>query len=104
MAKNQKLTGDVYYPAPEIVEQAHIQDFEAVHQQALADLPGFWGKIAAENFEWYSPWERVLDDSNAPFYKWFVGAKVNLIHNALDRHQRSPVRNKAALIFEGEAG
>ncbi len=104
MAKNQNLTGEVYYPAPEIVEQVHIQDFEAVHQQAMADLPGFWGQIAAENFEWYAPWEQVLDDSNAPFYKWFVGAKVNLVHNALDRHQRTAIRNKAALIFEGEQG
>jgi len=46
----------------------------------------------------------VLDDSNAPFYKWFVGAKVNIVHNALDRHMRTATRNKAALIFEGEPG
>ena len=51
-----------------------------------------------------SPGSTVLDDSNAPFYKWFSGAKVNIVHNALDRHMRSAVRNKAALIFEGEPG
>ena len=104
MADEKNMTGDVYYPAPEVVANAHIKDYEKVHAEALADLPGFWGKIAAENFEWYQPWETVLDDSNAPFYKWFVGAKVNIIHNALDRHMHTAVRNKAALIFEGEKG
>ncbi|MCB0032894.1 MAG: acetate--CoA ligase [Anaerolineales bacterium] len=104
MADANSMTGEVYTPAPEIVSSAHVPDYEKVHAEALADLPGFWGKIAAENFEWYKPWNQVLDESNAPFYKWFVGAKVNIVHNALDRHMRTPIRNKAALIFEGEPG
>ena len=104
MSEEQGLTGEVYYPTPEIIEQANIPDYDEVHRAALADLPGFWGKIASEDFEWFEPWETVFDDSNAPFYKWFVGAKLNLVHNALDRHMRTPVRNKAALIFEGEPG
>lgn len=98
------MSGDVYYPAPEIVRAAHVSDYDAVHQAATADLAGFWGKIAADNYEWYAPWESVLDESNAPFYKWFVGAKVNIVHNALDRHMHTDTRNKAALIFEGEPG
>ena len=104
MAEKSNMTGDVYYPAPEIVESAHIPNYDKVHAEATADLPGFWGKIASENFEWYKPWDTVLDDSNAPFYKWFTGAKVNIVHNALDRHMRTATRNKAALIFEGEPG
>lgn len=104
MADKDEMVGDVYYPAPEVIASAHIPDYETVHQQAVDDLPAFWGKIAAENYEWYKPWDQVLDESNAPFYKWFVGAKVNLVHNALDRHMRTAVRNKAALIFEGEKG
>lgn len=100
----KEMTGDVYHPSPAIVQSAHIPDYDAVHAEATADLPGFWGKIASENFEWYKPWRKVLDDSNAPFYKWFVDAKVNIIHNALDRHMRTETRNKAALIFEGEKG
>ncbi|MDX1614451.1 MAG: acetate--CoA ligase [Candidatus Promineifilaceae bacterium] len=104
MSDNQNLAGDVYYPAPETVEQAHIKDYEAAHQEALDDLSGFWGRIAAKNFEWFSPWDAVLDEDNAPFYKWFVGARVNIVHNALDRHQRDQTRNKAALIWEGEPG
>lgn len=104
MSENSPLSGEVFYPSPEVVEQAYIQSYEEVHQAAISDPEGFWGRIAAENFEWFSPWEKVLDDSNAPFYEWFVGAKVNLVHNALDRHLRTSVRNKAALIFEGERG
>ncbi len=104
MTDNKGMTGDVYFPAPEIVENAHIPNYEEVHEAATKDLAGFWGKIASEDYEWYKPWDQVLDDSNAPFYKWFVGAKVNLVHNALDRHMRTATRNKAALIFEGEKG
>ena len=104
MAEKKDLVGDVYYPVPEVIAQAHVPDYDAVNDAATADLAGFWGGIASENFEWFEPWETVLDDSNAPFYKWFTGAKVNIVHNALDRHMRSEVRNKAALIFEGEPG
>ncbi len=104
MAKEKEMVGEVYYPSPEVVDQAHISDYDAVNEAALNDLPGFWGQIAAENYEWFEPWETVLDEHNAPFYKWFVGAKVNIAHNALDRHMRTSTRNKAALIFEGEPG
>jgi acetyl-CoA synthetase len=104
MSEKKQMVGEVYKPAPEIVQNAHIPDYDVVNNAATADLAGFWGKIASENFEWYEPWETVLDDSNAPFYKWFVGAKVNIVHNALDRHMRTATRNKAALIFEGEPG
>jgi acetyl-CoA synthetase len=98
------MKGEVYYPAPEVVDAAHIPDYEKVAAEARANLAEFWGKIAAENFEWFEPWEQVLDDSNAPFYEWFVGAKVNIVHNALDRHMRSATRNKTAIIWEGEPG
>jgi acetyl-CoA synthetase len=104
VAEQNSMTGEVFYPSPEVVANAHIRDYQKVNEAAAADLPGFWAKIAAENFEWFAPWERVLDDDNAPFYKWFVGAKTNIVHNALDRHVRTATRNKAALIFEGEKG
>jgi acetyl-CoA synthetase len=104
MPEKNGMVGEVYYPAPEVAARAHIPDFDKVDQAARTDLAGFWGKIASENYEWYQPWETILDDSHAPFYKWFVGAKVNIVHNALDRHMRTAVRNKAALIFEGEPG
>ena len=104
VSREKNLHGDVYYPPPEVVESAYVPDYEKVRKEAEENLEEFWGRLAAENFEWYEPWEKVLDDENAPFYKWFVGAKVNIVHNALDRHMHTPTRNKAALIFEGEQG
>ncbi|WP_374689654.1 acetate--CoA ligase [Promineifilum sp.] len=104
MSTDQKMVGEVYYPAPEMISHAHVPNYEKAYAEAVADPAAFWGRLAAENFEWYEPWEKVLDDSNAPFYRWFVGAQVNIVHNALDRHLRTATRNKAALIFEGEPG
>ena len=94
---------DFYYPPPEVVEQAYIKDYDAVYNEALADLEGFWAKRAQE-LDWFEPWEKVLDESNAPFYKWFVGAKTNIVHNALDRHIKTWRKNKIALIWGGEKG
>ncbi|MEM7115756.1 MAG: AMP-binding protein [Chloroflexota bacterium] len=98
------MVGEMFYPTPEMVANAHLSDYEQTRAEADNDPAAFWGRIAAQNFEWYRPWSRVLDERNAPFYKWFVDGKVNIVHNALDRHMRTAVRNKAALIFEGEPG
>ncbi|RYX99702.1 acetate--CoA ligase, partial [bacterium] len=63
----------------------------------------FWAQ-EAESLEWYQKWDKVLDDSNKPFYKWFTGAKTNIVHNAIDRHLNTWRKNKLALIWEGEPG
>ena len=94
---------NVFRPSPEIAEAAHIKDYEALREEAARDPLGFW-EARAKELEWYEPWEKVLDDSDAPFYKWFVGAKTNIVLNSLDRHQKTPTRNKLALIWEGEDG
>ncbi|MGD2206931.1 MAG: acetate--CoA ligase [Anaerolineae bacterium] len=94
---------EIYHPPPEIVAQAHVPDYEAVYAQALADPVAFWAE-RAEELGWYQKWDQVLDDTQAPFFKWFVGAKTNIIHNALDRHIRTWRRNKLAFIWEGEDG
>ncbi len=96
-------TSEWYHPAEDIVQNAHVPDYEAVYQEAMQDLEGFWAK-RAETLEWFEPWQQILDDSNAPFFKWFVGAKTNIAHNALDRHTKTWRRNKLALIWEGEPG
>jgi acetyl-CoA synthetase len=93
----------LYYPPPEFVEQAHISDYETVYAQAQADPVGFWAG-RAEELDWYQKWDQILDDSQAPFFKWFVGAKTNIVHNALDRHMQTWRRNKLALVWEGEDG
>ena len=79
---------EVYEPPKSVVDAAHIQNWEEMRAKAEADLEGFWAERARE-LEWYEPWEKVLDESNAPFFKWFVGAKTNLVHNALDRHVKT---------------
>src|SRR5215216_8186384 len=92
-----------YYPSEEIVKSAHISDYDTIYQEAMTDTEAFWAK-RAETLEWYQKWDKVLDKSNAPFYKWFVGAKTNIAHNALDRHIKTYRRNKLAIIWEGEPG
>jgi acetyl-CoA synthetase len=97
------MTGEVFYPSPEVLENAHVKEYENLYRRSLEDPHGFWGELA-EELEWYQKWERVLDDSNPPFFKWFVGGQTNIVHNALDRHMKTYRKNKLALIWEGEPG
>ena len=87
----------------EMVKQANVQDYEAEYERAMKDPEAFWADCA-EKLEWYQKWDKVLDDSNKPFYKWFVGGKTNMALNALDRHVKNWRRNKLAIIWEGEDG
>jgi acetyl-CoA synthetase len=103
MAQQGSLHGEVYYPSPEVIARARLKDWDALAKRAHEDLEGFWAEEASE-LEWYQKWERVLDDSQKPFYKWFVGGKVNIVHNCLDRHQTTYRKNKLALIWVGEPG
>lgn len=102
MSDNGNMSGDVYHPSSIITEHANQPDYDAINNAMIKDLAGEWAKIAREEFEWYEDWDQTLDDSDAPFYKWFVGGKVNIIHNALDRHLDTWRRNKVALLWEGE--
>ena len=97
------LSGEVFYPSDEVIAQANVNDIETQRAHAATDLAGFWAE-RAEELEWSQKWDTVLDESNKPFYKWFVGAKTNIVHNALDRHQKTWRRNKLALVWEGEPG
>ncbi|HIC99281.1 MAG TPA: acetyl-coenzyme A synthetase, partial [Pyrodictiaceae archaeon] len=76
---------------------------EEIRKRALEDPEGFFSEIAKE-LEWFKTWDKVLDDSNPPFYRWFVGGLINASHNAVDRHVKTWRRNKAAIIWEGEPG
>jgi acetyl-CoA synthetase len=102
MARSGDQNGGMYYPSEAVMARSRLDDLQALQQAMLVDMPGTWAEIARENFEWYEPWHTTLDESNAPFYQWFVGGKTNIVLNALDRHVRSWRRNKAALIWEGE--
>jgi acetyl-CoA synthetase len=101
--KQNEMEGEVYYPSEQVVAQARLKDWEALAEKAGRDLEGFWAEEASE-LEWYKKWDKVLDDSNKPFFKWFVGAKTNIVHNAIDRHLKTHRKNQLALIWESEDG
>ncbi|MCX6068387.1 MAG: acetyl-coenzyme A synthetase, partial [Chloroflexi bacterium] len=101
--KNLEMEGEVYYPSEETIAQTTLKDWDKTAEFALKDPQGFWSK-EAEELEWFQKWDKVLDDSNQPFFKWFVGAKTNIVHNAIDRHMKTYRKNKLALIWESEDG
>lgn len=103
MRKKGTLEGEVYYPSNNIINQANVREFDKLYQMSIDDREGFWAEQANE-LEWYKKWDTVLDDSKKPFYKWFTGAKTNIIQNAIDRHLKTWRRNKIAIIWEGEPG
>jgi len=95
---------ELYQPPPEAVASANAPNYLELRSEALADIEAYWDTRARELIDWFEPYEKVLDDSGAPFFKWFVGGKTNIAYNALDRHVNSWRRHKLALIFEGEEG
>jgi acetyl-CoA synthetase len=94
---------EVVKPSAEFLQNATYKNPEEINDKASRDLEGFWAEQARQ-FEWFSPWEKVLDESKAPFFKWFVGGKTNIVYNCLDRHVNSWRKNKLAMIWEGEKG
>jgi acetyl-CoA synthetase len=95
----------VFRPLPQIVMEANLsqQELEDAKKQADEDFLAYWEDAALE-LDWFKKWDKVLEDSEPPFYKWFPGAKCNIVYNALDRHIESANKNKLALIWEGEPG
>ncbi len=95
----------VFRPLPQLVIEANVnpQELEAFRRQATHDSLGYWEE-AADELDWYKKWDTVLDESTAPFPRWFPGARCNIVYNALDRHIETANKNKLALIWEGEAG
>ena len=73
--------------------------YRAVHAHSLKDPEGFWAEQAAR-IDWSKPWDKVLDSSNPPFYRWFRGGELNACHNALDRHVAGGRAEQLALIYD----
>ncbi len=88
-------------PSDAFRSQAGIRDW-SVHEKASEDYEAYWAN-EAKALDWMRPWDRVLD-WQAPWAKWFVGGKLNVAANCVDRHVATARRNKAAIIFEGEPG
>ena len=100
MEKNKE---GVFYPSQQVIDYANIKEYDKRYKDSIKNPEKFWEE-QAETLEWYTKWDKVLDKSNPPFFKWFVGGKTNIILNAIDRHLTTPNRNKLALIWEGEPG
>ncbi|HEY0430673.1 MAG TPA: acetate--CoA ligase, partial [Pyrinomonadaceae bacterium] len=94
----------VFPPPSDFSDQAHIKSVELdnLRAEASADPEGFWARMA-EELHWFKRWDKVLD-WQPPHAQWFVGGKINISDNCLDRHLATWRRNKAALIWEGEPG
>ena len=78
--------------------------YEALCAEAQNDYEGYWARLARENVVWSKPFTQVLDESNAPFYRWFADGELNASANCLDKHMGTPVEHKTAIIFEADDG
>jgi len=89
---------------PEIGKERAVdpEEYRKIHEESLRDIEAFWSNVARE-LEWFKPWDRVLvADPQPPFYKWFVGGRLNASYLTLDRHVKGGRKNKVAIIWEGE--
>src|SRR5881296_1044638 len=73
--------------------------YNEVYSRSVRNPEGFWGD-AAEQVHWFKKWNKVLDDSQKPLYRWFTGGELNTCYNALDRHVHSGRANQVALIYD----
>ena len=92
----------LFPPPAEFAKQAHIKsmaEYENLYKESLDSPDTFWPRMASE-LTWFKKWDQLLDWSNPPFARWFVGGKINISYNCLDRHVASHRKNKAAIIFE----
>jgi acetyl-CoA synthetase len=96
----------VFPPPPELVKTANVPGlaaYKAMCAEAESDFEGFWAKHARAELRWSKPFTKTLDESNAPFFKWFYDGELNASENCLDRHLRTQPE-KVAIIFEADDG
>ncbi|MBA2516071.1 MAG: acetate--CoA ligase [Solirubrobacterales bacterium] len=98
----QLLEQETFPPQEPFTKQAEVKD-RSLFEEAEADHEGFWEKQAKE-LDWAEPWSQVLDWSNPPFAKWFVGGKLNVSHNCVDRHVEAGNGDRVAIHWRGEEG
>ena len=96
----------LFQPPAEFSQTAQIkslEEYQRLYEQAKAEPEKFWAKLAEKELHWFQTWDKVLD-WQPPFAKWFIGGKLNISYNCLDRHLTTERRDKIALIWEGEPG
>jgi acetyl-CoA synthetase len=97
----------VFPPSDTAIKGARIAGmpaYDALCREAQDDFEGFWSRLAREHLVWTRPFTRTLDESQAPFYKWFEDGELNASANCLDRHIGTPVEHKTAIVFEADDG
>ena len=98
----------VFPPSKEFSKRAYIkslEEYEDIYKRSIDDPEGFWSEIAEEHITWFKKWDKVLEwNFEKPDIKWFIGGKLNVSYNCLDRFINTPIRNKAAIIWEGDDG
>src|SRR5262245_3520916 len=93
----------VFKPSPKFSKDAHIKsfsDYKRIYFSSMKNPQKFWAKIAGE-LDWFKKWKQILL-WKPPFVQWFVGGKLNVSYNCLDRHLSTWRKNKAAILWEGE--
>jgi acetyl-CoA synthetase len=97
----------IFYPPEELSKKAYIKnldEYKKIYQRSVDDPEGFWGEMA-EQLDWFKKWDKVLvEDFKEAKHEWFIGGKLNVSYNCLDRHLKTWRKNKAALIWEGDIG
>jgi len=108
MSGQNSMTSPSLYPVPEaFAQKAHIGSREAYDKlvaEAQQDHQSYWARLAREFITWKQPFTKVLDESNAPFFKWFDDGQLNVSYNCLDRHVEAGQGGKVAIIFETDDG
>ena len=97
----------VFQPSPQFAAHAAISGMDAYQKlcdEAASDYEGFWARLARENIAWHKPFTQTLDESSAPFYKWFADGQLNASYNCLDRQIENGNGDKTAIIFEADDG
>ncbi|WP_332673602.1 acetate--CoA ligase [Aromatoleum sp.] len=104
---NEQQQTRMYMPSEEMVKNAAVSGMDAYRalcKEAEDDYAGYWARNARELIEWKKPFTQVLDESNAPFFKWFADGQLNVSYNCLDRNVNNGLGDKVAIIFEADNG
>jgi len=103
--KTFKQENRIFFPPAEFVRDAAISGMDAYHAlcaEAERDYEGFWARLARANLHWNKPFTKTLNESNAPFYKWFEDGQINVSYNCLDVNLENGNADKTAIIFESD--
>src|SRR4051795_12603244 len=92
------------FPPPDDFKKDALVTDESMYEEAAQDLEGFWSRQAEELIDWIETPTQTLDESNAPFYKWFADGKLNVSANCLDRHVEAGNGDRVAFHWRGEEG